>query len=119
MPTEKPNICAISTDAAITTAPLVILTSKASASAAEIVAQALQDYGTGIVVGDERTYGKGTIQYQTVTDSSGLFLFQSHCRSLLHRLWPIDANRRRKGRYLRPDGLFHRCISESAIWNTP
>lgn len=47
--------------------PLVILTSKASASAAEIVAQALQDYGIAVIVGDERTYGKGTIQYQTVT----------------------------------------------------
>ena len=48
--------------------PLVILTSKTSASAAEIVAQALQDYGTAVIVGDERTYGKGTIQYQTVTE---------------------------------------------------
>jgi carboxyl-terminal processing protease len=56
--------------------PLVILTSKGSASAAEIVAQALQDYGTGIVVGDERTYGKGTIQYQTVTDSGATSFFK-------------------------------------------
>jgi carboxyl-terminal processing protease len=56
--------------------PLVILTSKASASAAEIVAQALQDYGIGVVVGDERTYGKGTIQYQTVTDSSARSFFK-------------------------------------------
>ncbi len=48
--------------------PLVILTSRASASAAEIVAQALQDWGTALVIGDDRTYGKGTIQYQTVTD---------------------------------------------------
>lgn len=56
--------------------PLVILTSKASASAAEIVAQALQDYGTGLVVGDDRTYGKGTIQYQTVTDTSATSFFK-------------------------------------------
>jgi carboxyl-terminal processing protease len=56
--------------------PLVILTSKGSASAAEIVAQALQDYGTGIVVGDDRTYGKGTIQYQTVTDSGATSFFK-------------------------------------------
>jgi carboxyl-terminal processing protease len=56
--------------------PLLILTSKASASAAEIVAQALQDYGIAVVVGDERTYGKGTIQYQTVTDKKNPSLFK-------------------------------------------
>lgn len=48
--------------------PLIVLTSRATASAAEIVAQALQDYGVALVVGDDRTYGKGTIQSQTVTD---------------------------------------------------
>lgn len=52
------------------TGPLVVLTSKESASAAEIVAQALQDYGVAVVVGDKRTYGKGTVQHQTITDKS-------------------------------------------------
>lgn len=42
--------------------PLVILTSRASASASEIVAQSLQDFGRAILVGDDRTYGKGTFQ---------------------------------------------------------
>jgi carboxyl-terminal processing protease len=56
--------------------PLVVLTSKVSASAAEIVAQALQDYGAALVVGDERTYGKGTIQYQTVTDQDATAFFK-------------------------------------------
>lgn len=56
--------------------PMLILTSKASASAAEIVAQALQDYGSALVVGDERTYGKGTIQYQTVTDKEAAAFFK-------------------------------------------
>lgn len=51
--------------------PMIVLTSKATASAAEIVAQALQDYGVAVVVGDEHTYGKGTIQSQTVTDNQG------------------------------------------------
>jgi len=56
--------------------PLIVLTSRASASAAEIVAQALQDYGTALIVGDERTYGKGTIQYQTVTDANAPSFFK-------------------------------------------
>lgn len=56
--------------------PLVVLASKATASAAEIVAQALQDYGVALVVGDEHTYGKGTIQSQTVTDNKSSSYFK-------------------------------------------
>jgi len=58
------------------TGPLVVLTSKMSASAAEIVAQALQDYGVGIVVGDARTFGKGSIQLQTITDPHADLFFK-------------------------------------------
>lgn len=56
--------------------PLIVLTSKATASAAEIVAQALQDYGVALIVGDEHTYGKGTIQAQTVTNNKGSSYFK-------------------------------------------
>lgn len=56
--------------------PLIVLTSKGTASAAEIVAQALQDYGIAVIVGDEHTYGKGTIQSQTVTNNRGSSYFK-------------------------------------------
>ncbi|MDE0940491.1 MAG: carboxy terminal-processing peptidase, partial [Pirellulales bacterium] len=42
--------------------PLVVLTSKFSASASEIFAGAIQDYRRGLVVGDYATHGKGTVQ---------------------------------------------------------
>ncbi len=42
--------------------PLVVMTSKFSASASEILAGAIQDYKRGIVVGDSSTHGKGTVQ---------------------------------------------------------
>jgi len=42
--------------------PLVVLTNKFSASASEILAGAIQDYRRGLIVGDDATHGKGTVQ---------------------------------------------------------
>ena len=41
---------------------LVLLVDRQSASASEILAGAIKDYGRGILVGDSHTFGKGTVQ---------------------------------------------------------
>lgn len=43
------------------TGPLAVMTDRFSASASEIFAGAIQDYGRGLIIGSQ-TYGKGTVQ---------------------------------------------------------
>ncbi|MBM3459152.1 MAG: tail-specific protease, partial [Armatimonadetes bacterium] len=58
--------------------PLVVLTSRMSASASEILAGCLQDYDRAVVVGDVSTHGKGTVQtllgLQELMERSGIRL---------------------------------------------
>ena len=53
--------------------PLVVKISQASTSATEVFAGAIQDYARGLIVGDPKSHGKGTIQriLDIVPDSNG------------------------------------------------
>jgi arginyl-tRNA synthetase len=59
---EKPNVMEDTDSATQYSGPLVVLTSRLSASASEILAGAIKDYKRGIIVGDDHTFGKGTVQ---------------------------------------------------------
>ena len=61
---------------ASTALPLVVATNRFSASASEIFAGAIKDYRRGIVVGDETTHGKGTVQ-NVLPVARGMFNFTS------------------------------------------
>ena len=60
-------------DAAEINLPMVVITNKETASAAELFTQALKDYGKAVSVGDKTTYGKGTMQTtRKLNDGSAL-----------------------------------------------
>lgn len=57
--------------------PLTVMVNEFSASASEIFAAAIQDYGRGIVIGSTSTYGKGTVQRPFGLDPQSNFMSTS------------------------------------------
>jgi carboxyl-terminal processing protease len=78
-------------------APLVVIVDSGSASAAEIVAGALQDHGRATLVG-EKTYGKGSVQLiHELPDKSSLHVTNAQ--------WLTPNRRPISGNGLQPDVL--------------
>lgn len=59
------------------TGPLAVMVNEFSASASEIFAAAIQDYGRGVIIGSTATYGKGTVQRQIGLDPETGFSMSS------------------------------------------
>ncbi len=78
--------------------PLVVLTSKFSASASEILAGAVQDYHRGLVVGDTTTHGKGTVQSLINLDQ---LLFKNFSPNSANRLGALKITMQQ---FYRPNG---------------
>ena len=58
----KPKVLSYDENNGDVKTPLIVVTNRLSASASEIFAGVIKDYGRGLVVGDSRTHGKGTVQ---------------------------------------------------------
>src|SRR3954464_685970 len=72
--------------------PIVILVNRGTASAAEIVAGALQDHDRGLIVG-ETTFGKGLVQtVYPLSENTGLALTTAHYYTPSGRLIQRDYN---------------------------
>jgi carboxyl-terminal processing protease len=70
-----------STESGADQAPLIVLINSSTASAAEILAAALQDRNRAVILG-EKSYGKGTVQeFKTLNDGSKLELTVALYRS--------------------------------------
>lgn len=91
--------------------PVVLLVDENTASASEVLAGCLQDYGAAVIVGEE-TYGKGTVQTLSRIEKENLVIKLTTARYFTPLLRQLEREGEHRG--LAPDIVFESTTRQRA-----